>query len=41
MEEEIEPKHFGYSEDPLGMSDVLEKLILEVAGKGGGPFGIT
>ncbi len=41
VEEEIGSKHFGYSEDPLSVSDVLEKLILEISGKGSGSFGVT
>jgi hypothetical protein len=41
MVEEIRPKHFGYGENPLGMSDVLEELIFEVGGKGGGSLGPT
>jgi hypothetical protein len=41
MVEEIKPKHFGYGKNPLGMSDILEELIFEVGGEGGGPLGPT
>ena len=41
MVEEIGPQHFWYGENPLGMNDVLEELIFEVGGEGGGPLGIT
>jgi len=41
MVEEIGPQHFGYGEDPLGVANVLEELVLQEGGESGGALGIT